>query len=66
MASTKTQDAIALLKEDHRKVEELFAQFEKAKGRAQGEARARDLQGAHDPRHDRGGDFLPARRRQGG
>ena len=32
MASTKSQDAIALLKEDHRKVEELFDQFEKAKG----------------------------------
>ena len=32
MAETKTQDAIALLKEDHRKVEELFSQFEKAKG----------------------------------
>jgi len=32
MASTTSQDAIALLKEDHRKVEELFEQFEKAKG----------------------------------
>jgi hypothetical protein len=32
MASTKSQDAIALLKEDHRKVEDLFEQFEKAKG----------------------------------
>jgi len=32
MASTKSQDAIALLKEDHRKVEELFKQFESAKG----------------------------------
>ena len=32
MASTKSQDAIALLKEDHRKVEELFEQFEKAIG----------------------------------
>ena len=32
MASTKSQDAIALLKEDHRKVEELFTQFESAKG----------------------------------
>jgi hypothetical protein len=32
MASTKSQDAIALLKEDHRKVEELFEQFEKARG----------------------------------
>jgi glycine/D-amino acid oxidase-like deaminating enzyme/nitrite reductase/ring-hydroxylating ferredoxin subunit len=32
MAEIKTQDAIALLKEDHRTVEELFEQFEKAKG----------------------------------
>ena len=32
MANTKSRDAIALLKEDHRKVEELFEQFEKAKG----------------------------------
>ena len=32
MASTKPQDAIALLKADHRTVEELFEQFEKAKG----------------------------------
>lgn len=32
MAETKSQDAITLLKEDHRKVEELFEQFEKAKG----------------------------------
>ena len=32
MAETKSQDAIALLKDDHRKVEELFEQFEKAKG----------------------------------
>lgn len=31
-SSTKSQDAIALLKADHRKVEELFEQFEKAKG----------------------------------
>ncbi len=32
MAETKSQDAIALLKADHRKVEELFEQFEKASG----------------------------------
>jgi len=32
MASTKSQDAIAMLKEDHRKVEDLFEKFEKAKG----------------------------------
>jgi hypothetical protein len=32
MASNTSQDAIALLKEDHRTVEELFKQFESAKG----------------------------------
>ena len=32
MVGTKTQDAIALLKQDHREVEDLFAQFEKASG----------------------------------
>jgi hemerythrin superfamily protein len=32
MAETKSQDAIALLKADHRKVEELFEQYEKARG----------------------------------
>ena len=32
MAESKKPDAIALLKQDHRKVEELFAQFEKASG----------------------------------
>ena len=32
MADTKTQDAVALLKQDHRMVEELFEQFEKASG----------------------------------
>ena len=32
MADTKSQDAITLLREDHRKVEDLFEQFEKAKG----------------------------------
>jgi hemerythrin superfamily protein len=31
MAAKKTNDAVALLKADHRKVEQLFAQFEKAK-----------------------------------
>jgi hypothetical protein len=30
--ATRQQDAIALLKEDHRTVEELFAKFEKASG----------------------------------
>jgi hemerythrin superfamily protein len=32
MAETNSQDAIALLKADHRAVEELFAKFEKASG----------------------------------
>jgi hypothetical protein len=32
MAETRKQDAIALLKADHRAVEELFAKFEKASG----------------------------------
>lgn len=32
MAETKAKDAVALLKEDHRTVEELFAKFEKASG----------------------------------
>ena len=32
MAETKSQDAIALLKADHRKVEELLEQFENARG----------------------------------
>jgi hypothetical protein len=32
MAEAKQQDAVALLKADHRKVEELFAEFEKTNG----------------------------------
>ena len=32
MAETKQKDAVALLKEDHRTVEDLFARFEKASG----------------------------------
>jgi len=32
MAETKAKDAVALLKQDHRTVEDLFAQFEKAGG----------------------------------
>lgn len=32
MAETQSQDAIALLKQDHREVEDLFAEFEKASG----------------------------------
>ena len=37
------QDAIALLKEDHRKVDELFAQFEKARGDGRKEKLARQI-----------------------
>ena len=43
MASTKSQDAIALLKEEHRKVEELFQQFEKAKGEGRKEKLALEI-----------------------
>jgi hypothetical protein len=32
MAEAKTQDAVALLKADHREVEDLFAKYEKASG----------------------------------
>jgi hemerythrin superfamily protein len=32
MAETQSKDAVALLKEDHRTVEDLFAKFEKASG----------------------------------
>ena len=32
MAEAKAKDAVALLKQDHRAVEDLFAQFEKARG----------------------------------
>ena len=52
-------DAIALLKADHRKVEQLFAAFEKReRRRPQGKAGAGNLHRAQDPHHDRGGDFL--------
>ncbi|QNM82606.1 hemerythrin domain-containing protein [Sphingomonas sabuli] len=37
------QDAIALLKEDHRKVEELFSQFERAKGEGRKEKLAQQI-----------------------
>ena len=42
MAESK-KDAIALLKEDHRKVEELFEQFEKASGDGRKEKLARQI-----------------------
>ena len=40
---TKSQDAIALLKEGHRKVEDLFEQFEKARGEGRNEKLARQI-----------------------
>ena len=43
MAETKTQDAIALLKEDHRAVEKLFKDFESAKGEGRKEKLARQI-----------------------
>lgn len=43
MAETKTQDALALLKEDHRKVEKLFEDYESAKGEGRKEKLARQI-----------------------
>jgi hypothetical protein len=43
MAQTKQQDAIALLKEDHRTVEELFEKFEKATGDGRKQAIAEEI-----------------------
>jgi hemerythrin superfamily protein len=43
MAQTKQQDAIALLKEDHRTVEELFAKFEKASGEGRKQSIAEEI-----------------------
>ena len=40
---TKSQDAIALLKEDHRAVEKLFEEFEKAKGEGRKQKLARQI-----------------------
>ena len=43
MAEAKPKDAIALLKEDHRTVEELFSQFEKASGEGRKQKLARQI-----------------------
>ena len=43
MASTESKDAIALLKQDHRKLEKLFKEFEEAKGEGRKERLARDI-----------------------
>lgn len=43
MAEQSKQDAVALLKQDHRTVEDLFAQFEKASGDGRKEKIARQI-----------------------
>ena len=43
MAETKSQDAIALLKQDHRDAEKLFREFEEAKGDGRKEKLARQI-----------------------
>lgn len=43
MAESKSKDAIALLKEDHREVEKLFKDFESAKGDGRKEKLARQI-----------------------
>lgn len=43
MAAPQTLDAVALLKADHRKVEELFAKFEAAKGDGRKQALAEEI-----------------------
>ena len=43
MAEAKELDAVALLKEDHRTVEELFAKFEKAGGEGQKQKLAEEI-----------------------
>jgi hemerythrin superfamily protein len=43
MAASKSQDAITILKEDHRAVEKLFKEFEEAKGEGRKEKLARQI-----------------------
>ena len=43
MASTESLDAIAMLREDHRKVEKLFKEFEEAKGDGRKEKLAHEI-----------------------
>lgn len=43
MAQAQTPDAVALLKADHRKVEELFEQFEKARSKDRKQALAQEI-----------------------
>jgi hypothetical protein len=56
----KSPDAIALLKADHRAVEELFEKFEGAKSDDKTASLARqNLHGTRHPHDDRGRDSLP-------
>src|ERR1044071_7030495 len=43
MAETKTPDAVALLKADHREVEEMFKKFNEASGEGRKEKLAREI-----------------------
>ena len=43
MADPKQQDAIALLKADHRAIEELFSKFEKASGDGRKQSLAEEI-----------------------
>ena len=43
MAEAKAKDAVALLKEDHRLIEDLFAQYEKASGNGRKQKLATDI-----------------------
>ena len=43
MPETKSQDAIALLKADHRAVEDLFEKFEKASGEGRKQTLAEEI-----------------------
>ena len=59
MPSRDKPDAIALLKADHRKVEDLFEKFEKARDEDRKKTLvAADLHRADRPCHDRGRDLL--------
>ena len=48
MAETRKLDAIALLKQDHRTVEELFEKFEKATGTERKRSVAEEISTAFD------------------
>ena len=66
MPNQNQLDAIALLKADHREVEDLFAKFKAAKGTAQKKTLVQQIcteLSAHTG--DRGGNFLSGLPRQG-